>query len=458
MKVYTFRLIFVENAIELAKHYNFTYTDNIDFTDKDTYIIFGAHDADYAYKLLLYKYKYGTNYIIINSEQPSYELFNSKYYQQLLKVSRVADYNMLSLGKIKQNINPNAECCYFFDFPIVESYKNKKYDIVFVGTCSEYRQKVYDKLIEKYPLKNIYFDMCHKHFDKDKLTELLKNTKIVLNMPLYTDGILEIHRINKALSCGCIVVSTCGKEAHVNKLYEDYVHFTDNLLTFDYENCTEKMEYSTLKNLLYEKYNFNVILKSSSNVEFKPNNVILIVSRYNEDITWTTQFPNVIIYNKGNNVDINCIKLDNVGRESHTYYKYIVDNYENLTYSHYVFLQGYPFDHSPNLIKTLHYYINNENLNINFANISEKIINFDFKNGCIHHPGLPLVENYIKIFSKQPDKKIYSFGAGAQFIVSRETILKRPKTFYKNILNLLSKEVCPIEAYVLERLHSIIFS
>lgn len=278
MKVYTFRLIFVENAIELAKHYNFTYTDNIDFTDKDTYIIFGAHDADYAYKLLLYKYKYGTNYIIINSEQPSYELFNSKYYQQLLKVSSVADYNRLSVVKIKQNINPNAECCYFFDFPIVESYKNKKYDIVFVGTCSEYRQKVHDKLIEKYPLKNIYFDMCHKHFDKDKLTELLKNAKIVLNIPLYTDGILEIHRINKALSCGCIVVSTRGKETHVNKLYEDYVHFTDNLLTFDYENCSKKMEYSTFKNLLYEKYNFNVILKP--NVKTMTHNSTLNVKFY----------------------------------------------------------------------------------------------------------------------------------------------------------------------------------
>lgn len=259
MKVYTFHNIFVENAIELAKHYNFTYTDNIDFTDKDTYIIFGAHDNDYAYKMLLYKYKYGTNYIIINSEQYSSKLFNSKYYQQLLKVSRVVDYNMLSLGKIKQNINPNAECCYFFDFPTVESYKNKKYDIVFVGTYSEYRQKVYDKLIEKYPLKYVYFDMCHKHSDKDKLTELLKNTKIVLNIPFYDDGILEIHRINKALSCGCIVVSTRGKEAHVNKLYEEYIHFTEDLLNFDYDNLANKSSYNNLREIFYKQYTFDFL-------------------------------------------------------------------------------------------------------------------------------------------------------------------------------------------------------
>lgn len=187
------------------------------------------------------------------------------------------------------------------------------------------------------------------------------------------------------------------------------------------------------------------------------NDIGIIVARYNEDVTWTNEFPNVTIYNKGDKLDIDCINLENVGREPHTYYKFIVDNYENLKYSYYIFLQGYPFDHSPNVIKILQYYINSKNLNIDFSNISEKIITFDFKNGCKYHRGLPLIEIYFKIFNKYPDQKTYSFGAGAQFIVSRETILKKPKIFYENILSLLNKEKCPIEAYVLERLHEIIF-
>ena len=263
MKVYSFSLIFVENAIELARHYNFIYTESINFDDNETYIIFGAHDQNYAYKLLLYKYKYKKDYIIINSEQPSYELFNRKYYQQLLKVSRVADYNLISVNKIKLTINSNAKCCYFFDFPTVSPDEIKKYDIVFVGVCSDYRQKVYDTLIYKYPNKKIYFDVSLKHLDKNKLTKLLTSAKIVLNIPLYSDGILEVHRINKALSCGCTVVSTKGKEEHINKLYEDYIHFTEDLLNFDYDNLESKLNYNNLREILYKQYNFNDIIQAN---------------------------------------------------------------------------------------------------------------------------------------------------------------------------------------------------
>ena len=58
--------------------------------------------------------------------------------------------------------------------------------------------------------------------------------------------------------------------------------------------------------------------------------------------------------------------LDNVGREGHTYYKYIVDNYDNLK-DYTCFLQGNPFDHSPNIIDNLHRCI--EDLNTMSFNI-----------------------------------------------------------------------------------------
>ncbi|MBH73934.1 MAG: hypothetical protein CMM57_09815 [Rhodospirillaceae bacterium] len=49
--------------------------------------------------------------------------------------------------------------------------------------------------------------------------------------------------------------------------------------------------------------------------------------------------------------------LNNVGREGHTYYKYICDNYEKLP-EYTFFLQGYPFDHSGNIICDLTSHIN----------------------------------------------------------------------------------------------------
>ena len=102
----------------------------------------------------------------------------------------------------------------------------------------------------------------------------------------------------------------------------------------------------------------------------------IVVARYNENIEWTKQFPNVIIYNKGNKLkdDINNICLNNVGREGHTYYKYICDNYDNLE-DYTIFLQGRPFDHSPNIIFNLNKYINDKDISIDFEFLSEEIHN-----------------------------------------------------------------------------------
>jgi hypothetical protein len=51
----------------------------------------------------------------------------------------------------------------------------------------------------------------------------------------------------------------------------------------------------------------------------------------------------------------------------------------------------------------------------------------------------------------------FKFGAGAQFIVSKQNILKRDKNFYSKIVELLEYSVNPIEGFVIERFHEIIF-
>ena len=187
----------------------------------------------------------------------------------------------------------------------------------------------------------------------------------------------------------------------------------------------------------------------------------IVVARYNENIEWTKHFSNVIVYNKGENLtgDFNQIALSNVGREGHTYYKHIYDNYDNLA-DYTIFLQGNPFDHSPNLISNLNNYINNINnkeLNIDFEFLSEWIISCNIK-GCIHHPGLPLIETYEKIFNEKKENINFLFGAGAQFIVSRKIILQRPKEFYLNIIEILENKMYPLTPWVIERFHKLIFS
>lgn len=183
----------------------------------------------------------------------------------------------------------------------------------------------------------------------------------------------------------------------------------------------------------------------------------IIVARYNEDIEWTKQFQNVIIYNKGDKLpdNFNEILLSNVGREGHTYYKYICDNYDNLEdYS--IFLQGNPFDHSPNLIDNLNKYMNNKDLSINFEFLSEDF--FDcYLSGCPYHSDLPLIDIYEKLFGERKTEMHFQFASGAQFIVSKKIILKKPKEFYSKIVEILQHNINPVEGFVIERFHKIIF-
>ena len=193
--------------------------------------------------------------------------------------------------------------------------------------------------------------------------------------------------------------------------------------------------------------------------------MIIVVARYNENIRWTKQFQNVLIYNKGEKLEdgYNEILLENVGREGHTYYKYISDNYDNLE-DYIIFLQGEPFYHSPNLMKNLLNFVslycyNNKELNIDFEFLSEHVIYSSLELEILYNTQCKNIYKTIeKIFGVNYHMNECIFGAGAQFIVSRNQILKKPKEFYENIVKILDYTIDPDEGYDIERLHKYIFS
>jgi hypothetical protein len=183
----------------------------------------------------------------------------------------------------------------------------------------------------------------------------------------------------------------------------------------------------------------------------------IVVARYNENVEWTKQFKNVIICNKGEilNDFPNQIMMENVGREGHTYYKYICDNYDQLS-DYIVFLQGNPFDHTPNICNILEYILTNEEYNEDFKFLSSNVYKCNLT-GCIRHPDIPLVNVYEKVFGHRREKLAFEFGAGAQFIVSKKVIHKKRKEFYEKIVSILDKDINPIEGFVIERFHKLIF-
>jgi hypothetical protein len=75
--------------------------------------------------------------------------------------------------------------------------------------------------------------------------------------------------------------------------------------------------------------------------DLSENNIDIVISRYNEKLDWLQNEPfnqiPIIIYNKGVNDDYykpeklkNDIKLENIGRTSHTIFYHIINNYDNL--------------------------------------------------------------------------------------------------------------------------------
>ena len=65
---------------------------------------------------------------------------------------------------------------------------------------------------------------------------------------------------------------------------------------------------------------------------------------------------------------------------------------------------------------------------------------------------------YEKLFDERKDNLNYQFGQGAQFIVSKKRILQRPITFYLKIVEMLEHNINPIEGFVIERFHKLIFN
>jgi hypothetical protein len=182
----------------------------------------------------------------------------------------------------------------------------------------------------------------------------------------------------------------------------------------------------------------------------------VVVARYHENIDWADGLDNCIIYNKGKNTPSSrhpVVSLTNVGREGHTYLNHIIENYDRLD-DYTCFLQGFPFDHTPLLEQELKHF-----KGAPFTVLSQHVhaINlcYDPTDFSLHSL---LTATYEKVFGQAKGNHEFTFGAGAQFIVSRDTILSRPRAFYENIRRLLETCVNPPEGFALERFWTMIFT
>lgn len=207
----------------------------------------------------------------------------------------------------------------------------------------------------------------------------------------------------------------------------------------------------------------------------------IVISRYNEEVSWVKTLDqsklNIFIYNKGDIIEnqfssgVSIIDLQNIGREAHTYLYHILKNYENLP-DKIIFTQAHPDDHvTSDFTQRISRFIDSESEFEYFSkDLLEMRLSGDFVeesgnlNGIFWHNKHTLESPCVTIPSSIiPD--IYSrewvFGPGAIFGVSKNSIRKNSKEFYRGSIEILEKSTDPIysiEAHAFERSWYLIFN
>jgi hypothetical protein len=162
------------------------------------------------------------------------------------------------------------------------------------------------------------------------------------------------------------------------------------------------------------------------------------VAHYNEDLDWLKKINNdidIFVYHKKDNnldynqkviLDKNNFELRNVGRESHTYLKHIIDNYDNLCNIEY-FSQGYPYEYDFVNI------INNDNVS-EYKQYSNYHCTFFSKNGYItEHMKNENYPDTIDIWNNlfnYPPPELTTIIPHAFIKLNKETILIHDKSVY----------------------------
>lgn len=265
IKIISGHAIFNENAVVFHKKFGWELETNFDPQPNDIYVVFGSHELAHQLLEIQFRKNNSFGYVILNSEQVDSQFFKNKYYLSLMKRNIVVDYNTITAQYLKQNHDIKVLSYFFFEFMKSDIVSERIYDVTFIGSKNENRDKIISKLKEDHPELNFYIDFEWKHSSSESLTQILHQSKVVLNIPYYENNPLETHRINKALACGCDVISLMSVEEDANNFYKDYIYMTDNIsetiqdyfmgLSYHEPDTFTKKSYDELVASLSQKFN-----------------------------------------------------------------------------------------------------------------------------------------------------------------------------------------------------------
>lgn len=181
--------------------------------------------------------------------------------------------------------------------------------------------------------------------------------------------------------------------------------------------------------------------------------VELVIARYEENLNWLrnlrAKLPElrVTIYDKGReqNRAPDALPLPNVGREAHTHLHHLATRYATLSDVTF-FLQGYPFDHVPDLKDRVAAVREAAHAVADFEWLGFIIDTDDDRGRRLHVPWtknteraeLPMATYYEPLLGR-PCPPDFAFRPGGQYVVTREAVQRRPPAFYEQARDLVAQ-------------------
>ena len=221
------------------------------------------------------------SFIFYQIEQIESIHFNSNYIQKSkliweMSIKNYEKYKNIPLNKVFIMPIP-----FYYEESQNKIYSEIEYDIFFYGTKNLRREKILHELKKKYNIK-IGFGISGSERD-----ELIKKSKIIINLSYYNNVSLETTRFNEVFQFNKVIISEYLYNDDYNfKIYDKYVDFIeridDNLSNLSL--LTNKIDYYLTNDLIYlnkVEYikNNKYIIKNLSEYFIKRNLLSIVKSK-----------------------------------------------------------------------------------------------------------------------------------------------------------------------------------
>jgi hypothetical protein len=183
-------------------------------------------------------------YVQYQIEQSTSNWFTPRYMLAMKNSHRVWEFSISNYNRYKNAIDRNH--VYQMPMPFYRYRKDIldnpipsdfEYDITFYGSINTRRSYILDKLKKKYKVNaciNVYGENAY---------EIIKKSKIILNIHFYKEATLESARFNEVLQFNRLIVSerSIQEDQYNMDLYKDIVVFVDTIKE-DHSNINQLYE------------------------------------------------------------------------------------------------------------------------------------------------------------------------------------------------------------------------